>query len=226
MRFRRRRVHDVEPLPIHRPGDAGAAGPEPPSRARIWLRRLGALLLIAAMIAVPVYVFLTREDDELTDSEKAALDASADPAQTDKFLTQIGGDPKQGIEVRHPDDWTLQVKGKTVRLASMDRTTTLGITGEGKPQDAPAIFRSATDGAKKQLGAKKATFPGGRTKVSGLPTATAVVQGKAGGAKRSALIAVARGKKRSYVITVLAPTGGGQLGIANLILVRGLTLSG
>jgi hypothetical protein len=177
-------------------------------------------------------LFLRGDGDEGSNATGASSDlvkAATDPGAAAKVLIKQVADPKQGVTVRFPNDWEGDVDGPTVAVKDPGSTTSITITSPGPARDAKTIFRGAVKVVEKGFkGAKVSLIPAAEQKpVAGLPAAGAVIRGQpAKGVKRNALVLVARGKKRSYVITVLTPPGGGQLGVANLIIARGLTLSG
>ncbi len=194
------------------------------------LRQWLALAVIAVLIAVPVYMLFLRPDGSGTSSSDLAK-AARDPAEAAKVLSQQAGDPGQGISVRFPPEWSGGEARGVVRLSSGDKTTSIAITSRGGARDAKTVFREAIAGVRsdfksnatlRYISAKQ------QAPIAGLPSAAAVVTGalKHGG-PRTAQIFVARGKRRSYLITVLGPTGiGVQTGVVYLILGRGLTLTG
>ncbi len=144
-----------------------------------------------------------------------------------KLLKHQVADARQGIQIRYPDGWTGEKVGQAVRVTSEDSSTGIGIVSKGVPGDFDKVFREAVAGIKGSLEKGKAKVSQQRLPIAGLPAQQAVVTGAdKSGSERSALVAVARGKGRNYVITVIAPAGGGQIGIANLILLRGLSLIG
>lgn len=190
------------------------------------LRRAVAFAAIAALIGAPIYLLFIRDDSD--DAESSALvRAVTDPEEAAKVLTQHIADKTQGIEARYPDDWKAEKVKGTVRLFSDDDSTGIGILSKGAATVAPATFKKTVNSIKTGFKNPTTEVPQQQVPIAGLPTATAVVRGTDGtGASRSALVAVARGKNRAYVITVLSPPGGGgQIGVANLILIHGLTLS-
>lgn len=187
-------------------------------------------MVITALIAVPVYMLFIRDDEGGGSSKSpngsALLGAAHDPAKAGQVLVQRIGDHKLGIELRYPSDWRGRLDHGFVRVTSPAKTTVISISAKATASQARSLFKAAVTGVSKDLNGAKLTYDRDPAPIAGLPSAQAVVTGKQGKASRTALVAVARGKKRSYLVTVLAPQGGGEAGVANLILVRGLALTG
>ncbi len=197
-----------------------------PSRRRVVARRGAAAVAIVAMIAVPGYLLFV--DDESSKDEDL-VDAAADPGKAAKVLSEITGAAVQGIAIQFPSDWTGTSAKGVVRVTSEDKSTHLAVTSRGKAADATQIFKQAVQGIALSLkGAKVSFIPTKKQKpIAGLPAAGAVVLGRLNnGTQRNVFVSVVRGRQRAYVVTILTPENGGQLGIANLILARGLTLTG
>lgn len=179
------------------------------------------------MIVVPSYLLFFDDDDDPQGSE--LVEAAADPNKAAKVLTESSADTKQGIRVNFPSDWTGKVVNRVVRVTSDESETAIAVFSRGGAVDAPGVFKQAVNGFRESLTSPKVTLvPGKQAKpIAGLPSAQAVIVGRdKGGVARRTFVAVARGKKRSYVITVVTPENGGEVVAANLILARGLTLSG
>jgi hypothetical protein len=187
--------------------------------------------LIIALIAVPIY-FLFVNDDGSRTSQKASNPsadelrrAATDPAAALKLLSHRVAAPQQGIEVLYPNGWRGDVVNGAVRVTSNDDSTGIAITTKGTARQAKSVFRVAVRGVRGGFRGAKVTYPRRQPPIAGLPAGEAIITGVRNGVRQSLLLAVARGARVSYVITFLAH-GAGQLGIANLIFVRGVTLSG
>jgi hypothetical protein len=185
-----------------------------------------ALGVIAVLIAVPVYMLFIRDDGgSKAPSTSELVQAVRDPAKAAQVLEQRIGDQAQGIEVRYPADWRGRLDQGTVRVNSVDDDTILSVAAKAKASQSQALFAVAVKGVAADLKGAKVRYSAKPAPIAGLRAAQAVITGTQKGEPRTALVAVARGKKHAYLVTVLSP-GGGDAGVANLILVRGLTLSG
>jgi hypothetical protein len=187
-------------------------------------RRIGALI-VAVLIAVPSYVLLNRGSGSTISAEDYQR-AATDPAAALRVLSHRITSPQQGIEVLYPSGWRGELVNGGVRVTSDDNATGVLVSPRGTAAQATSVLKAAVSGISASLQGAKATYPRRQTPIAGRPAGEAVVTGTRNGARLRILVAVVRGGRVSYVITVLAPPGGGQVGIANLILVRGLTLSG
>ncbi len=185
-------------------------------------------MVITALIVVPLYMLFIRDDgkDKEAPSQSALVEAAKDPAKAAAVLEQRIGDHKQGIDIRYPSDWRGQVDQGTVRVTSPDQTTAIAVSAKAGAPQAKSLFKAAVDGASADFKNAEVSYAQKPTPIAGLPSAQAVIKGSQGGAPRTALVAVVRGTQRSYVVSVLAPAQGGDVGVANLILVRGLRLTG
>jgi hypothetical protein len=187
-------------------------------------------VVIAVLIAVPVYMLFLRGDgDDKAPSDSALLEATTDPDKAAQVLLHQIGDPQQGITLRYPSGWTPQTEAGVVRVTSDDGTV-IAVTSQGSASQAPAVFHEAVHGV--SLGyvkPKQVTLVPAKKQppIAGLPSAGAVVTGqlKTGG-QRTTIVSVARGTRHAYVVSVSVLPDGGQLEAANLIVERGLTLSG
>lgn len=179
------------------------------------------------MIAAPIYVLLIRDDEEGGGSSAAIVKAATDAVEAAKILTERVADKQQGIEIRYPDDWHGEKVEGAVRVFSDDDTTGIAVVSKGNASEAPQIFKQSVKSVKRGFKDVQTQVPTRQTPIAGLPAATAALTGTdRRGVSRSALLAVARGRNRAYVITVLSPPGGGgQLEVANLILIAGLKLT-
>jgi hypothetical protein len=194
---------------------------------RFRLRRRLAIGVVAVLILIPVYMlFIRDEGSSKAPSDSALIEAAHDPAKAEQVLVQRIGDHEQGIEVDYPSDWRGQLDKGTVRVTSPDKTTVISVKAEAAATQAKSLFRAAVTGVAGDLKGAKVSFLKDPPAIAGLPSAQAVLTGKQGDKSRTALVAVARGKKHSYLVGVLATQGGGDAGVANLILARGLRLTG
>jgi hypothetical protein len=192
------------------------------------LRRRLAIGVIAALILVPIYMLFIRDDNSST-SQSALSQAVNDPNKAAEVLLEQVGDPSQGITIRFPNGWNGVKVGSVVRAKSSDGRTVIAVTTAGPASQAPAIFKSAVDGISSsyEKPSVKLIPANQQPSIAGLPTAGAVVSGKLkGGAASTTLVSVVRSKRRAYVVSAIIPADGGELPTANLILSRGLILSG
>jgi hypothetical protein len=194
---------------------------------RFRLRRRLSIGVVAVLILIPVYMlFIRDEGSSKAPSDSGLIEAAHDPSKADQVLVQSIGDHEQGIELHYPSDWQGQLDKGTVRLTSPDKTTAISVRAEAPATQATSLFKAAVTGVSKDLKGAKVSYIKDPPAIAGLPSAQAIVTGKEGNKSRTALLVVARGKKHSYLIGVLVPQGGGDAGVANLILARGLTLTG
>jgi len=180
------------------------------------------------LIVVPVYVLFIRDDDS-PPSDSELLGAAADPNKAAEVLLEQVSDAQQGITIRYPAGWHGDTEDKTVRVKSPDPKTVIAVTTGGPANQAPAVFQEAVRGVASSYEHPRVTLakPAEAKPISGLPSASAVISGKLkGGDNATTLLSVARGSHTAYVVSAIVPPNGGDIGVANLILQRGLTLSG
>jgi hypothetical protein len=145
------------------------------------------------------------------------------------LLEQVS-DPSQGITIRFPNGWTGQKAGSTVRAKSGDGKTVVAVTTGGPADSARTVFRDTTAGISGDYRKPKVALIPAKDElhIAGLNTAGAVISGrlKKGGGESTTLLYVVQGKRRAYVVSLITPQDASQLAAGNLILARGLTLSG
>jgi hypothetical protein len=203
-----------------------------PGSRRAQRRQIAALGVIAALIAVPLYMLVFHDDSGGGSSgagEGDLVKAAKDPREAAKVLNQHVAEPKLGIAIRYPARWRGETADGAVRVRDSSTPTGLGIVSPGPAKDAKKIFRAAVGDTKASFKQAKVTFvpAAQQNPLAGLPTAGAVVRDTTSGPNgQSALVLVSRGKQRSYLTTVFSPPGGGDLPTAQLVLARGVTLSG
>ena len=176
------------------------------------------------LIALPVYMLFIRDDGSGGSSDSTLVQAVNDPAKAAEALPQDIGDDAQGIEIHYPADWQGQLDKGTVRVSSPDKGTAIAVVAGGSSGQAKGLFAAATNGVAADFQSPKITYAKEPGAIAGLPSAQAVIKGTQNGQARSVLIAVVRGAKRSYVVSVFTPSEGGDVGTANLIVARGLSL--
>jgi hypothetical protein len=176
------------------------------------------------LIALPVYMLFIRDSGDDGSSRSALLDAARDPATAGAVLTQSTGDPKQGIVVRFPAGWKGKLADGAVRVTAPNNTTVLSVSAKGNAGNARTLFAAALEGIGADLKGAKVTYVKNPDPIGGLPSAQALVTGTRGKAKINAVVAVARGKKSAYLVSLIGPQGSDESAIANLVIARGLTL--
>ncbi len=195
---------------------------------RFVARRRLALGVIAVLIVVPVYMLFIRDDDD-PPPEPAVREAVNDPNKAAEILLDQAGDPQQGITVRFPDGWSSANENQVVRAKSADGRTVIAVTTGGPAAQAPKLFTKAVKGVSSSYTKPKVALIPSKEQppIGGLPAAGAIVSGQLkGGGPGTTFVYVSRGSRRAYVVSALVPSDGGDLPTANLILTRGLTLSG
>ena len=184
--------------------------------------------VIALLIVVPVYMLFIRDGDS-PPSDSELLGAAADPNKAAEVLLEQVSDAEQGITIRYPAGWHGDTEEKTVRVKSPDSKTVVAVTTGGPADKAPVVFKEAVRGVASSYEHPRVTLakPEQAKPVSGLSSASAIISGKLkGGDNATTLLSVARGRHTAYVVSAIVPPNGGDIGVANLILDRGLTLSG
>lgn len=177
-------------------------------------------------IVLPVYMLFVRDTDDDAPSTSALVEAAKDPRAAADVLTQATGDREQGIEVRYPSDWKGRLEDGVVRVTGPNKSTVLAVAAKAKSSQARALFGKALEGIGADLKGAKVTYLKQPGPVGGLPSAQALVTGTRGKTPVAAVVAVAKGRKKAYVVSILGPKDSGETAVANLIMARGLTLSG
>ncbi|MDX6616426.1 MAG: hypothetical protein QOD60_1517 [Solirubrobacterales bacterium] len=194
------------------------------------LRRRLAIGVIAAFILIPVYMLFIRDDGGSEPSQSALVQATQDPNKAAEVLLDQVSDPSQGITIRFPSGWTGERTGSIVRATSHEGKTAVAVTTGGPADSARTVFRDTTAAIAADYEKPKVSLVPARDAlhIAGLNTAGASVSGrlKKGGAQSTTLLYVVQGKRRAYVVSLITPQDATQLAAGNLILARGLTLSG
>jgi hypothetical protein len=197
---------------------------------RFRLRRRLAIGVIAAFILIPVYMLFIRDDGGSQPSQSTLVQAANDPNKAAEVLLEQVSNASQGITIRFPNGWSGQKSGSTVRAKSGDGKTVVAVTTGGPASSARTVFRDTTDGIAGDYEKPKVSLVPAKEapRIAGLNTAGAVITGrlKKGGGQSTTLLYVVQGKRRAYVVSLITPQDANQLAAGNLILARGLTLSG
>jgi hypothetical protein len=199
-------------------------------RDRFRLRRRLAIGVIAAFILIPIYMLFIRDDGGSQPSQSTLVQAANDPNKAAEVLLEQVSDPSQGITIRYPGGWIGEKAGSTVRAKSGDGKTVVAVTTGGPADSARTVFRDTTAGISADYEKPKVSLVPAKdaVHVAGLNTAGAVITGrlKKGGGQSTTVLYVVQGKRRAYVVSLITPQDANQLAAGNLILARGLTLSG
>jgi hypothetical protein len=194
---------------------------------RFRLRRRLAIGVVAVLILIPIYMLFIRDDsDSSPPTTRDLVEAAKSQSAADAVLVQAKGDHKQGIEIHYPSDWDGVLDKGTVRVTGPDKQTVVAVTAKAEASQSKALFRAAVNGVGVDFKDPKLTYAKHPGPISGLPSAQAFITGNVNGTPRKALVAVVRGRHRAYVVAVFVPANGGDAGTANLIISRGLVLSG
>jgi hypothetical protein len=193
-------------------------------------RRRLAIGVVAALILIPIYMLFIRDDGNSQPSQSTLVQATNDPNKAAEVLLEQVSDPSQGITIRFPNGWTGEKAGSTVRAKSSDGKTVVAVTTGGPASSARTVFRDTTAGIAADYRKPKVSLVPAKdqVRISGLNTAGSIVSGrfKKGGGQATTLIYVVQGKRRAYVVSLITPQDANDLVAGNLILARGVTLSG
>jgi hypothetical protein len=182
--------------------DAGSTAIIPPMspQAKIWRRRALLMFGVALLVAIPATVLIRDGDDEET----------AAPTVTAPALNPGVSDRSLDISYQVPKGWKESKKSRAVQLQSQDRSVLIAVAAPAQASksgplldDTLAAIRSGYKNVR--------VHPGTGRQVGGLDAKGAVVTAKTSdGNELRIVVAVAKGKKRAYLVEVFtaanAPT--------------------
>jgi len=167
--------------------------PAMPDRGTVWRRRVLLMAVVALLVAIPVTIASRGGDDEDGSSTSVATSPPLTPAVSDKGLK---------VSYQIPEGWRESKKAKAIQLQSRDRSALIAIAAPAAASragslldDTLATFRSEYKGVEIR--------PGSGKQVGGLDAKGAVITAKSPDGNRLRIVAaVARGKKRAYLVEV------------------------
>ncbi len=185
------------------------------SPGQLWGRRtiLAGLVLIAVALVGAVIVWLEDDDDGNQRQGQENVDVPLTPAG------ESFDDPKSGIAVSWPSDWTKLEKGGVLAFRSPDMAVLVGISAPADARDADELRKGAIAETADEY-ENPVVRPGKGRTIGGLQATGATIGGQRAEGRSVSLIAVAAGKQRAYLLEVVraenAPTE--RLAEAQLIL--------
>lgn len=153
--------------------------------------------MILAAIVVPGYLLANRH-----------LGGGDDPVQSElerkvAGLTESLEDPKTGISARWPEAWEQQKRDGAFVFRSPDRRLAISISTPAPARDADDLRKGVISTIEEEY--RKATVRHGKGRtIGGLPAKGAVIEARRrSGDRLRILVAVAKGRKRAYLLEVL-----------------------
>jgi hypothetical protein len=166
------------------------------------------VLVGLGVIAVAVIGAIALITDDGGGEEEAAPERTEAVVQP-SALGQSLEDPKSGIAVQWPSDWTKLEKGGVFAFRSPDRTVLVGISAPASTGEADEVRKAAI--ASSASGYKNPMIrPGKGRTIGGLSATGATISGQGPGGRQATLVAVAAGKRTAYLFETVtaanAPT--------------------
>ncbi len=177
----------------------------PPPRV-IWIRRAVLMVVVGLVVAVPVTLLARGGGDE--EGQGRGGTRLVEPQ-----LSPSVGDKALDLRYSVPKRWEQRERGGVIRLTSPDGRAGMTLSAPGPVGDAEAIFDTAIAvlGENYDRVEVERTFDGKR--VGGLESKGAVVGARdREGTELRFLVAVARGKKRAYLVEFFTTAAGGRRG--------------
>ena len=154
------------------------------------------MAVVGLLVAVPVTIAV-RGDGE--------ADPPARSSSTTPELGAVELDRDLGVKLRLPEDWKRKRKHGAVAFRSPDRTVAIAISSPGPASDAETIQRQAIGVAEEQYRKARVVHRLANPRLANRPAAAAVLSARRPGeGEIRLLIATVRGKRRAYLIEVLA----------------------
>jgi hypothetical protein len=163
-----------------------------PPQENVWRRRVLLMFIVGLAVAIPVTLLLRGDDDEPAPATTSVVPA-LNPGVNDKGLD---------AHYQVPKGWKESRQGGAIKLQSRDKTTLIAIAAPAAASQSEQVLDDAIAGVKS--GYRDVDIhPGSGKKVGGLKAKGAVATAKTpdGGALRI-LIAVAKGKRHTYLVEV------------------------
>lgn len=186
------------------------------SDSAVYVRRrrfaLGAMLLLIIVPAILLGRQLFSSDPEPV-AETPAL-GTGEEAPTDAAAEALGDSPgtlrdaKAGISASYPADWDRSARSGVHVMESPDGCAAVAVSDPGSAARADSIREDAIAELQEALGEGASVSPGEGRTIGGLEATGATVSVGSGGDRRSALIAVAAGEERAYLIQVTLASSG------------------
>jgi hypothetical protein len=167
--------------------------PAMPDQGTIWRRRVLLMAVVALVIAIPATILIRAGDD---DGDAEAPVATAPPLNA--------AVANKGLDVTYqvPEGWEESKKAKAIQLQSKDRSVLIAIAAPASASKAGPLLDDTL--ASIRSGYKNVEVrPGSGKQVGGLDAKGAVISAKTpDGNELRIVIAVAKGKKRAYLVEV------------------------
>lgn len=161
-------------------------------------RRFAAIAAGALVVLVAVAALFAGGDGDGGD----ARDAAPLPAPE---LARSFTDPRLGLSVRRPADWTARKRRGVVRLASPRRGVIVAISAPARRRYARRLLNEAVDAVRDSLRGAREVGEMRTATLAGLPARTRVVRGRnARGEPVRVLVSTLRGRRRAYLVEVFA----------------------
>jgi hypothetical protein len=179
-----------------------------------------ALVAVAAIGGV-VLLAANGDDGEGEGSISTSSSSQAQaPQSSDQILAHTVVDPKAGISVRRPSDWTDSNENDAIVVQSQGRCLVLSLSA---PTDAKSTGRLLRDSLSVLANAYSnvRAAPAGHGQVGGIPTTSRTVTFKdKKGRQLRVVVSVGRGKRYAYLTEVVLrdPSCQGDLQRAQVIL--------
>ena len=160
--------------------------------------------MILAAIVVPAYILANRHlggDPAPEDVVRGEVERRA------AGLTESLDDPKTGISARWPAAWDRRERDGAVAFRSPNAKMVISISTPAPARDADELRKGAISSIEEEYRKAKIQHGKGRT-IGGLPAKGAVINARQrSGDPARILVAVARGRKRSYLLQVVSAPG-------------------
>lgn len=170
-----------------------------PDPATIWKRRVLLMAVVALVVAIPATLLIRGGEDDGGTPERVERAAQTTPPVPRKV------DRKLDVAMQLPRGWRSKRRDGVLTLRSKRRDAAVVISAPGPAKSAGEIYEQAVDAVRAQYRKAKVLDEstgrlGGR---QARTTALAVARPDDGG-RMGVLVAVARGKKRAYLVEVFS----------------------
>jgi hypothetical protein len=163
-----------------------------PAAGTIWRRRAVLMAAVGLVVAVPVTLLVSGDDDGSGEPAPPAL-----PALNPTVVAR-----ESGISYRVPEGWEAGAVGGTITLSSGDETVQMAIAAPAPAARTGKVLDDALASIRDTYGAVEVN-PGSGRRIGGLPARGAVASARnPAGTELRILVAAMRGRERAYLVEV------------------------
>lgn len=172
------------------------------------------MAMVGLAVALPATLLLrdAPEEESATSSTERAAPAQRSGSQLG--VVQAKADSGLGVRYRVPRSWRSSKEASTIQLRSRDRSVAISISSPAGDEEAEGVLDSALDALRENY-RRVRIDRGSRRKLGNLSAKGGVVRARTDdGVRLRILVAVAEGKRRSYLVEVFTAAGAPSMVLA------------